>query len=96
MTSRKRGRAYGREGGTRWLVLEGRLIHAKGVVLGLGGDRGRRGVVVGGPAVTACDAVEVVSVVKTLLVGLGAEGEGGDLGGDVGGGGGAGHDGIAA
>ena len=93
MTSRKRGRAYGRKGSTRWLVLEGRLIHAKGVVLGLGGDRGRRGVVVGGPAVTACDAVEVVSVVKTLL-GLSAEGEGRDLSSDVGGRG-AGHDGFA-
>ena len=46
-----------------------------------------------GSAIAACAALEVVSVVKTLL-GLGAEGEGRDLGGDVWGGR-AGHDGFA-
>ena len=88
--------AYGRQGGTGGLVLERGLIHAEGVVLlGLGGDGRGGGVVVGVSAIAACAALKVVSVVKTLLGGLGADGEGRDLGGDVGSGGGAGHDGLA-
>ncbi len=68
------GGTYGRQGGTGGLVLERRLIHGQRVVLGLGRDRRRCRVVVWGSTVTACIAVEVVSVVKTLLGGLGAEG----------------------
>lgn len=45
-----------------------------------------------GSTITACIAVEVVSVVKTLLGGLSAEGQGRDLGSDVRGS--AGHDGC--
>ena len=64
---------YGRQGGTGRLVLERRLIHTQRVVLGLGRDRRRCRVVVWGSTIAACIAVEVVSVVKTLLRWLGRE-----------------------
>lgn len=43
--------------------------------------------------IAACVTLVVVSVMKALLGGLGAEGEGSDLGGDVWGRGGTSHDG---
>ena len=73
-------------------ALERGLIHAERVVLRLGRDRRGRRVVVWGSTITARIAVEVVSIMKTLLGGLCAEGEGRDLGSDVRGRG-AGHDG---
>lgn len=42
--------------------------------------------------VAACVAFVIVSIMKTLLGGLGGEGEGCDLRGEIRGGGGAGHD----
>ena len=88
----RRGRTYRWEGRTRGLVLERGLIHAERVVLRLGRDRRGRRVVVWRSTITARIAVEVVSIMKTLLGGLCAEGEGRDLGSDVRGRG-AGHDG---
>ena len=93
-TESQREKTYGGQGGTGWLALERGLIHAEGVVLRRGRNRRRGGIVVGVSAIARCGALEVVSVVKTLLRGLGAEGEGCDLSGDVRSGG-AGHDGFA-
>lgn len=87
-----RSHTHGRKAGTRRLVLEGGLIHAEGVILGLGGDRRGCRVVVWISTIAACVTFVIVSIMKTLLGGLRGEGEGGDLGGKVRGRGGAGHD----
>ena len=87
-------RTYTGETSTHGLVLERRRLRdTERVVLGRGRDRRGGGEVVGIPAVAAGAAFVIVSVMKTLLRGLRAEGEGSDLLGDVRGGGGAGHDG---
>ena len=58
---------YGGQRGTGGLVLERGLIHAERVVLRLGRDRRGRRVVVWGSTITARIAVEVVSIMKTLV-----------------------------
>lgn len=60
-------------------VLQGRLAEAERVVLGLGWDRRGSLVMVRASTVAAARAFVVVSVMKTLLRGLGRERQGCDI-----------------